>query len=91
MGVCFVCMSVHICMQCPYRRGQQIFCNWSYKWFLHCPGHWELNAGPLQEQQMLLTAEPFWQPLSLVSLKEGSAVPGEKKDEFPLTFVNFLL
>ena len=25
-------------------------------------GYWELNPGPLQEQQVLLTVEPFLQP-----------------------------
>jgi hypothetical protein len=29
-------------------------------------GYWELNPGPLQEQQMLLNAEPFLQPQGLV-------------------------
>lgn len=54
-------------------------------------GHQEPNTGPLQEQQMFLTAETSCQSLSLVLLKEESATPGEKKAEYPLAFVNFLL
>lgn len=26
-------------------------------------GHWELNLGPLESQQVLLTSEPLLQPL----------------------------
>ena len=33
-------------------------------------GCWELNPGPLQEQKVLLTAEPPRQPLALNCLKE---------------------
>jgi hypothetical protein len=29
-------------------------------------GCWELNSGPLEEQPVLFTAEPFLQPLKLI-------------------------
>jgi hypothetical protein len=32
-------------------------------------GCWELNSGPLEEQSVLLTAEPSLQPFFLLSLK----------------------
>lgn len=34
---------------------------WSYSFELLC-GFWELNLGPLEEQSVLLTAEPSLQP-----------------------------
>ena len=38
-------------------------------------GCWELNSRPLEEQSVLLTAEPSLQPL-LQSLEEGTRSPG---------------
>jgi hypothetical protein len=44
-------------------------------------GYWELNLGPLEEQSVLLTAEPFLQPQitalkkwGLMGWRDGSAV-----------------
>ena len=33
-----------------------------YRWCEPPCGCWELNSGPLEEQSVLLTAEPFLQP-----------------------------
>lgn len=35
------------------------------------PGCWELNSGPLQEQQMFLNTEPSLQPKYTASWKGG--------------------
>jgi hypothetical protein len=35
-------------------------------------GYWELNSGPLEEQSVLLTAEPSLQPLKARVLKSKS-------------------
>ena len=42
--------------------------NWSDGWFETPYGSWELNLGPLQEQQMLLTPEPLLQQSQSQSL-----------------------
>jgi hypothetical protein len=41
-------------------------------------GYWELNPGPLAEQQMLLTAEPSLQPSHAVFLNYNFCKPGLK-------------
>jgi len=41
-------------------------------------GCWELNSGPLEEQSVLLTAEPSLQPTYSVFLPAGMAVRKEK-------------
>lgn len=48
------------------RRGRQIPKSWSYI-IGSCElpdegGYWERNLGPLEEEQVLLTAEPFPNP-----------------------------
>lgn len=64
-----MCMCVYLnasmfdaCMDVPKeaKRRHQIPWNQSYKqlWAIWCV-HWELNQGRLQEQQMILTAEPY--------------------------------
>ena len=46
------------CMLCGHggQRGHQIPWNWTYRW-LWISMCWELNLGPLQEQQMLIVVE----------------------------------
>ena len=55
-----VCLHLCMCTMClpGARRGQQISWNWSCETTCEC---WELNPG-LEEQQVLLTAEPSLQP-----------------------------
>jgi hypothetical protein len=43
-------------------------------------GCWELNSGPLEEKPVLLTAEPFLQPLQTKLLQNKTLI------EFPITF-----
>lgn len=59
------CLYMHPVCAVPKeaRTRQLIIKNWNYKllwesWF-RC---WELNPGPLQEEEALLTAEPSFQP-----------------------------
>ena len=47
--------------------GCQILWNWSYSCELPC-GCWELKPGPLEEQPVLLAAEPSLQPYTFSSL-----------------------
>lgn len=56
---------VHLYMKVPVeaRRGCQILWKWHYTWLkaAQC-GCWEPNPGPLEEQQVLLTAKASLQP-----------------------------
>jgi hypothetical protein len=46
-------------------------------------GFWKLNSGPLEEQPVLLTAEPSHQPLNILSLKQNNIKQKvEKKSQF---------
>jgi hypothetical protein len=40
-----------------------------YRWCEPPCGGWKLNSGPLEKQSVLLTAEPFLQPLVRVLLQ----------------------
>lgn len=61
MRVC--CLYVYMCM-CPWKpKGTSDLLELEIQ-LLGC-GYWELNLGPLQEQQMLLTVEPSFQLLPL--------------------------
>jgi hypothetical protein len=51
----------------------------SQKAMLPC-GSWELSPGSLQEQPVLLTAEPLLQPLYLIPLRQGLSVELETAD-----------
>ena len=52
----------HVClMPTEARRGNWILWNWSYRQCELPYGCWELNPGPLEEQSVLLTPEPFLQ------------------------------
>ena len=51
--------NVHAC--CPWRSEESIGSPWN--WSKPPCGCWELNLGPLQEQQMLLTAKPAFFPV----------------------------
>jgi hypothetical protein len=39
-------------------------------------GSWELNSGPLQEQSVLLPAEPSWQPQKFIFLIPEDKIQG---------------
>ena len=53
----YVCMCLHVCTPQVCRSSQRSEFGFELQY-----GYWELNPGPLQEQQVLLTAEPSLQP-----------------------------
>lgn len=58
----FYLMCICVCATYRYPQRSEEGTRSSRTWAIHCGG-WELNWGPLKEYQMLLTAEPFLQPL----------------------------
>jgi len=53
-------------MQCPLRPEEDPgLLELVLQVFVSCPGFWELNSGPLEEQEVLLTSEPPLQPQSV--------------------------
>lgn len=59
-----VCVSVYHMHAAPKeaRRGHWLLWDWSYRCLFGPYGCWELNLGPLEEQPVVLTAEPPLQP-----------------------------
>lgn len=81
-------MSVHICMQYPWRPEE--VSRSSGTWFFCALGTGNLVQGLCNSCKCWHLATS-WQPPFLVLLKEESAMLGEKEAKFPLAFVNFLL
>jgi hypothetical protein len=58
--LCFTCLNVCVSAVClvPWKLGDRIPWNWSYKLLSGHIGGWESNQGPLEKQPVLLTTEP---------------------------------
>lgn len=85
-------MSVWVCPTSTLKAtgGCWIFWSWSYRSLLAAwHGRWELNSSPLEEQEVLLTAEPsLWAPVFLLPgqlscLLLGFCYPGASLDQLP--------
>jgi hypothetical protein len=64
MGVLPACLSVHHVAPMGARRGRQVLWNWGYRWLLaNHVGAGKLNLGPLKEQPVFFTSEPFTRPV----------------------------
>lgn len=61
----YMCVYVRVCVFTCVPEEALIPQNWNYDCEPFC-GCWEPNSGPLQEQSVLLTAEPSLQPWSRV-------------------------
>lgn len=81
----YECFSVILCMSVNHmyaaptetRRGYQILRNWSYRWLWDPIWVLGSNAGPVQEQQVLLITEPSLWPLVLCLLLKIEACHSE--------------
>lgn len=51
-------MYEHVRTRACWSQCHQVTWNWQYRWSWAAWWRWELNLGPLQEQVLLLTAEP---------------------------------
>ena len=59
--ICYVYNVLSLCMPAGQKKAPDIITD-GFEPPCDC---WELNLGPLEEQAMLLTAEPFLQPLEI--------------------------
>lgn len=71
MGAWHAWMSVHMCLLPTEAKSRPQFpWEFSYTSKKGC-GCWELDLGPVEEQSVFLTPEPFLQSLSLMSLYQS--------------------
>ena len=71
MSVLTACMSVYHLDTVPAEAKRWFWIPWYWSYIDSCDllcGCWELNLGPLEEQQAFLTTEPSLQPLKLYLL-----------------------
>ena len=63
INILMVAMSAltSVCLMLGRPETHQIPWNWNYRWLRATLWYWELNLGPLEEQPVLLTDEPFLQ------------------------------